>query len=352
MDRLARLCCASLAAVLLSACGGSSSNGADGGTGDGGEVRRITGTVVDAITGVALDGVTVDDGAGGVAVSGADGAFALDGVADGADVELELAREGYLAERYAPGDGEARLDPVALVPRDLAGDGGLGGTVAGTDGRPVAGATLRFVRGIWAEGRATPEAAVTTRTDAAGGWRVAGLAYGNYTCIVLIPGLDPIYAIVQVLGGVDRAGLDVAVAAPVAPAPADPLALGPDEIRIEVEETGPYDYFGVLLRPDGTVINAGSPEVLSGEIRFDGRLHSGARRITLSLDRAEGLTYRVLRDRGRPGSQIGRNGTTVTVVGAGGALASFEPDRSRTGQWTVFRVVGGELVGIAEEPGA
>ena len=167
---------------------------------------------------------------------------------------------------------------------------------------------------------------------------------------------------VQVFGGVTRTEQDVevpvsaAATAGTSPPSDDPIEPGPGEIHIELDYFSIISYRGELVFPDGTIIDSDSFEAGSvsgirlGRIaRSEGNFE--ARGFTLPLELAEGMIYRVERPRAGAGTQISRQpGMAVRVFGPDSLLATFEPPGSRTGRWTVLRVVDGELVQILEEP--
>ncbi len=200
-----------ISAFLISACsGGSDSIVSDDEAGN----TRIVGEVIDAVNRSPLPGVEVSsDDLNITALTGSDGGFDFGPVESGNDIDLRFSLEGYQSALYAqpPLDETTNdLGVVQLVSNDNLGIGSIGGSITNSQGTPLAGVLLRFIAGINSIEGIT---LVSTTTDAQGFWSVTGLEAGNYTCIILVEGGDPIYETVQVLGGIDVLDANIVVPA-------------------------------------------------------------------------------------------------------------------------------------------
>ena len=311
----------------------------------------LTGRVVEALDEVPLAGVTVelrrfDDGrVVDTATSDALGEFGFADLARRDAYRLELGIDGYRDERVRsvrlPDEGEATLEPVRLVSDDNAGDGGLAGTILdATTGEPVGGLTLTFRRGIEAR---TGEGVASATTDAAGGYAVSGLDYGNLTCEIAGPGFQTLYTTVTVLGGIVADEQNAAVS-PRAPEGETRVVLtwGASPSDLDAHLTGPS--------PDG-----GGPfhvfwRARSGpgvELDVDDTRSFGPETITVEeLEGDAPYRYSVQNFSGGGADVLSRSEATVRVERDGDVVAEFFVPRGEGDLWTVFDVVGGEIVPV------
>ena len=318
----------------------------DAETGDG----TIAGRVIEAAGEAPLAGVEVellrfDDGrAVAAATSDADGRFAFDALVRRDAYRLALSAEGYRDETVEsvrlPASGALSLEPVRLVGDDNAGPGGLSGTILdATTGAPVAGLDLRFRRGI---GARTGEVVASTSTDAAGGYAVAGLEHGNLTCEISGEGFQTLYVTVTVLGGIERTEQNAAVS--TRPSGAETrivLTWGASPADLDAHLTGP----GPGGRPPFRVFYD-APEAEGASLDVDDTRSFGPETITAELDGDGPYRYSVHNFSGGASTALSRSGARVRVLRDGGPVAEFFAPLGEGDLWTVFDVVGGEIVPI------
>ena len=312
---------------------------------------EVSGRVVEAVGGAALAGVEVellrfDDGRGvATATSGPDGGFAFDGLVRSDAYRLTLAVDGYRDETVEsvrlPEEDALALEPVRLVSDDNAGDGGLSGTILdAVTGDPVAGLTLRFRRGI--EARAG-EVVASTDTGADGTYAVSGLEYGNLTCEISGEGFQTVYTTVTVLGGIERPDQNAAVAArPEAGETRIVLTWGSTPDDLDAHLTGPGADGGAPFH-----VYWDDESADGAELDRDDQTSFGPETITATLDSdAAPYRYSVYNFTGGAATVLSRSEATVRVLRGEGVVAEFFVPNGEGNLWTVFDVVGGEIVPI------
>jgi len=183
--------------LLIGACSVNTSDGDS-------RTLMAEGRVVDAVTLAEIPDVRVSiEGLSDAVLTGSDGRFELNMKQLSDEVSLQFEHDGYYNEIYAnfpSNETVHETGPVKLVPIEHIGSGGASGAISDLQGYPVAGAVVRFVRGI----NVLEEIAdLATTTDAQGRWELTGLDAGNYTCVINVDGQAPVYETVQVLGGIE-----------------------------------------------------------------------------------------------------------------------------------------------------
>ena len=346
--RIATLFVCAFLAMLISSCDGSSSSDGDVLDDDG----VVSGTVVDAITGAPLNGVEVslEDDPSVTTFSSPDGSWRIGPVRASED-SIRFASPGFRRELMRrPSLGDPIL-PVQLIPDDNAGNGGLTGAVTNLNGELLIGALLQFIEGI----NITDGPIVgTTTTGADGSYIIPDLPYGNYTCIVIIDGVEPFIQIVQVLGNITQTEQDVVIPTNSVLPPVQPLdSIGPDDVRIELSWNAFADLRHVLVNTDGSEITRDSPEFNSGEIALIEASDPLPRTSSITLPRSvlEGRSYSVFSESfffGGIGGSISLVRPMVSVLDQTGTLAEFVPaeTESLTSRWDVFSFVNGQPVEI------
>ena len=349
--RFAALFACTILLTVISSCGSSSNNGGD--VSDDGVLGVFSGSVIDAITGAPLNDVEIssEDNSSLNTFSSPDGSFQIGPVRPSDDM-FRFALPGFreeLMQRPSLGDP---IPPVQLIPQDNAGNGGLTGTVTNLNGEALIGALLQFIEGI----NITDGPVVgTTTTGADGSWSILELPYGNYTCIVIIPGVEPFIQIVQILGNITQTLPDVVVPTTSILPPLQTVdeTLGPDDVRIELSWNALADLRHVLVDPAGNEITRDSPEFSSGDIVLVQASENLPRTSSITLSRSllEGLSYSVSSASFTfigIGDGISFIRPLVTVLERAGTLGEFLPpeDEFLTRRYDVFDFVNGRPVEI------
>ncbi len=319
---------------------------ADEGPRDG----SIAGRVVEALDGVALAGAEVDllrfDDGRLVAstVTDAAGDFGFAELARREPYRVALELDGYREERIESvrlSTAETvSLEPVRLVSDDNAGNGGLSGTIVGaTDGEALEGITVEFRRGINAR---TGDVVASATTDAAGFYTVTDIGYGNLTCVIYGPGLQTLYTTVFVLGGIVRDDQNAAVSERVAEGDTEiVLTWGASPEDLDAHLTGPgaegeppFHVYFIDERSDVAVLDV------------DDVSSFGPETITVDASRDAPYRYSVHNFSGGGAGALAASGATVRVLRSSGVVAEFYVPRGEGRLWTVFDLVGGEVVPI------
>ena len=340
--------------LLLAACGGSSDGSIGGASGnvsdDGPAIGSIAGRVSELAGGTPLAGVRValyrGDAPESVVrtSSDADGGYRFDALPLGPVYRLDYAVSGYAPETYGSvrfaSDDELTLEPVRLVDTDSAGDGSLSGKVVGAvDALPLAGVSLSFRAGINAR---DGEILATTTTDANGDYLVSGLPYGNLTCVIVGDGLQTLYTTVQVLGNILRSDQNVAVSPRVdAGDTRIVLTWGAEPRDLDSHLTGPGAAGERPFHVD--FINE---SVEGAMLDIDDTSSFGPETITVDASRDGVYRYSVHRYSGGSPTALSSSGARVLVIRTEGVLADFFVPRGNGDLWTVFDLIGGEILPV------
>lgn len=355
LRRLAVLFSCAILLALISSCGSSSSDNDvfDGDDSVGDSSGIVSGLVVDAVTGAPLTGVTVSlaNDSTTTAFSAPNGSWQIGPVSPSDDL-FRFALPGFREELLSrPSLGDP-IPPIELIPEDNAGNGGLTGNVVNLNGESLGGVVLQFIEGI----NITDGPVVGTTTSGADGiWTIVELPYGNYTCILIFPGSEPVIQIVQVLGNITQTQPNVTIQTTSVLPPIQPLeALGPDDVRIEMSWNTPTDLRHVLIRSDGSEITRDSAEFTSGDIVLMPASDELPRTSSITLSRSllEGLLYSVVSDNFLFfdfTTEVSFANPQISVLDQSGTLAEFVPgeDRSFRRNWIVFNFVDGQPVDLA-----
>ena len=329
-----------LIAVLMSSCSSSSNENSSSDVNNDAEAF-LSGTVIDALSSAPLNDVAVSLASDSTvtAFSSPDGSFRIGPIRPSDDL-FRFALPGFREELMARPSLGNPVPPVALIPQDNAGVGGASGTVTNLNGVALNGVLLNFIEGINITDGAIAGSATT---DANGSWTVTQLPYGNYTCIIFVPGNDPIVETIQILGGIIRQQQNVVAQTTRVPPQQTTGELGPNDVRIEVNWNSNSEQNHVLIRDDGSEINSDSEEFTSGAIVFvphSGRLPQVSS-ITLQRSLLTGLTYSIRKQPSLVGLSIGFLRARVTVTDQTGILATFTAPEDRLNRWDVFKFEGG-----------
>jgi len=336
--------------LLLAGCDGGSSSGSDSPLDDGSATGSLVGNVTGFFDSTPLAGVQVTLRASGSdadldnAVSDADGAYRFDAVSANQVYELDYSAASYRAETYASirldGDTERDLEPVRLISLDNAGSGSLTGSIVNAvDGQPIAGASLTFRVGINAR---DGDIVATATADADGTYTVADLPYGNLTCVIVVDGFQTVYTTVQVLGNVNRDDQNVAVSPRVARGDTRiVLTWGEQPRDLDSHLTGPgadgsepFHIYFIDQTTDGAVLDR------------DDTQSFGPETITVDASRDGVYRYSVLRFSAGSDADLSNSDARVQVIEADGVVADFFVPRGAGDLWTVFDLIGGEILPV------
>lgn len=161
---------------------------------------EIAGQVLDATTGMPLDGARVDvtspeTGEQASATTGSNGRYAFVGLPAGA-YRVVASQQGYAARDFGAqrslllgtpiqlSDGEIRRD----ISFRLATAGTISGRVLDGRGTPVAGAEIEAVRPLYQNAQLTLAMFGVAESDARGEFRLQDLSTGNYFVRASLPG--------------------------------------------------------------------------------------------------------------------------------------------------------------------
>lgn len=283
---------------------------------------RITGRVLDE-RGAGVSGATISLSRFGqwqegfdVGLSGADGAYVIDGV--GIGVHVGATKAGFAASRMRfvfAGRGERRGD-IDLVLRPSG--GAIAGRVTDATGEPIVGARIVVdADGILAETRddGTPHLEVFERfawSAEDGSFHVDGLVAGPHKVVIRAPGFEPFVATCETRAGettrVDASPRKGAVIvgtvrrADGTPAADLPVTAGPDGVVSESSTvTSAADgAFRLESLPAGRiVVFAGDPTRGTARVELDA-IGGVEQRVDLALELPPGVAGRVEDEFGQP----------------------------------------------------
>jgi len=344
--------------LLLAACGGSGSGGSDpdgdAPRDDGPAIGVLTGRVVEAVADAPLANVSltltrVDGNESRLAtgMSAADGSYRFDALPIGGRYRIDHALESYRTESYtdiviAGGEEAATrtLEPVRLVSNDNAGSGSLAGAItSAVDGEPLGGLLLEFRRGINAR---TGEIVATARTAADGSYAVAGLEYGNLTCVITGDGFATTYTTVVALGGVDRIDQDAAVSPRVDTGDTRiVLTWGERPRDLDAHLTGPGAAGETPFR-----VYFANKQADVAVLDLDDTASFGPETVTVDASRSGTFRYSVYNYSGDGGGRLAESGARVQVLRPEGVVADVFVPRGEGDLWTVFDLIDGEILPV------
>lgn len=323
----------------------------------------ISGMVKDAVSGLAIEGVSVTLAAGGgiagSTVTDANGAFAISAEGSSALYSATFSKSGYLQATYrgiAIASGQTTyLETLLQINAAYTGTGTATGSISNAyDHEAVADATLSFREGVNTMSGSVID---TTTTDANGAYSITTSDLGgpgNYTAEVAKSGFTTMYFTVALAAGntIDEQNASISP------------TIAADDYRIVLDwGASPYDLDSHLTGPTGQgaerfhiyFSNGSYPDADNPEVALDtdDTDSYGPETVTIYSKKSGEYHYYVHDYSNRdasaasPSTTLAASGARVRVYYGGSLVATYHAPTGRQGNcWDVFTLDGAALTPV------